>query len=126
MIVTVLLVEAIAPGSTNCLQVIDAIHTIKSATSVLGLRFSFKRLPAGNLRHDVTAPSSGAATPGLGAITSSATTNAAVFHMPLQGARIAPTRRRRRSAAIRARARRRLPIRHAGATPRVQSSAGET
>ena len=51
MMVTVLPCDGIVPGTMKCLQVIAEIQETRSKRSVFGFRFSFRRLPAGSLRH---------------------------------------------------------------------------
>src|SRR5882724_5263874 len=54
MIVSFLLLAGIVPGSTNCLQVIDEIHEMRSPSSVSGfmLSFTIRRL-AGNFLQEL-------------------------------------------------------------------------
>src|SRR5882724_5180273 len=54
MIVSFLLLAGMVPGSTNCLQVIDEIHEMRSPSSVSGFKFSFTiRLPVGSFLHEL-------------------------------------------------------------------------
>src|SRR6266700_4850203 len=54
MMVTFLLLAGMVPGSTNCRQVIDEIHEMRSPRSVSGFRFNFTiRLLGGNFLHEL-------------------------------------------------------------------------
>src|SRR5581483_1881708 len=67
MIVTFLLLAGIVPGSTNCLQVIDEIHEMRSPRSVSGFMFSFTiRRLAGNFLQELNSFSPASSPPTVG------------------------------------------------------------